>query len=139
MQQAVLVANGRVKGEQPRASKIAGIIVNTRLRPPVELSIMAIDIDGDGRMSLSLAEQFEANLPGLSKPIRITTRHDAAVFTYRWTIRDRDPALKTLLREIQRANSSVVATSAILKLKQALASRGLLNGVDNSPNTPAVA
>jgi len=77
-------------------------------------------------MSLSLAEQFEANLPGLSKPIRIMTRHDAEVFTCRWTIRDRDPELKSLLREMQRANSSAAAASAILGLKRALASRGLL-------------
>ena len=51
-------------------------------------------------MSLSLASQFEANLPGLNIPIRIMTRHDAEVFTSRWTIRDKDPALKTLLREM---------------------------------------
>jgi hypothetical protein len=31
-------------------------------------------------------QQFEANLPGLSKPIRIMTRHDAEVFICRWTI-----------------------------------------------------
>jgi hypothetical protein len=81
-------------------------------------------------MSLSLNQRFEANLPGLSKPIRIATRHDAEVFTCRWTIRDKDPALKALLREMQRANSSAAATSAILGLKQALASRGLLGRVD---------
>jgi hypothetical protein len=77
-------------------------------------------------MSLSLTQQFEANLPG-HRPIRITTRHDAQVFTCRWTIRDKDPALKALLREMQRANSSATAISAILKLKQALASRRLLS------------
>jgi hypothetical protein len=77
-------------------------------------------------MSLSLAQQFEANLPGLSKPIRIMTRHDAEVFICRWTIRDKDPELKSLLREMQRANSSATATSATLRLKQALESRGLL-------------
>lgn len=77
-------------------------------------------------MSLSLAAQFEANLPGLNKPIRIMTRHDAEVFTCRWTIRDKDPALKALLREMQNANSSATVTSAILRLKHALASRGLL-------------
>ena len=81
-------------------------------------------------MSLSLVVQFEANLPGLSKPIRIMTRHDAEVFICRWTIRDKDPELKALLREMQRARSSATATSAILGLKQALASRGLLGRVD---------
>ena len=79
-------------------------------------------------MSLSLVQQFEANLPGLSKPIRIMTRHDAEVFTCRWSIRDSDPALKALLREMQRANSSETAISVILKLKKALAIRGLLVG-----------
>jgi hypothetical protein len=81
-------------------------------------------------MSLSLVEQFEANLPGLNKPIRIMTRHDAEVFICRWTIRDKDPELKSLLREMQRANNSAAATSAILGLKKALASRGLLGRVD---------
>jgi hypothetical protein len=81
-------------------------------------------------MSLSLASQFEANLPGLNKPIRIMTRHDAEVFTCRWTIRDKDPALKAILREMRRANSSATVISAILGLKHALASRGLLGCVD---------
>jgi hypothetical protein len=81
-------------------------------------------------MSLSQAQQFEGNLPGLGTPIRIMTRHDAEVFTCRWTIRDKDPALKALLREIRRANNSAMATSAILSLKQALAARGLLGRVD---------
>jgi len=80
-------------------------------------------------MSLSLAQQFEASLPGVGKPIRITTRRDAEIFTSRWTIRDKDPALKVLLREMQRANSSATVTSAILRLMQALASRGLLGRV----------
>ena len=81
-------------------------------------------------MSLSLVEQFEANLPGLNKPIRIMTRHDAEVFTCRWTIRDKDPALKAILREMRGANSSATVISAILGLKHALASRGLLGRVD---------
>lgn len=80
-------------------------------------------------MSLSSEQQFEAKLPGLDKPIRIMTRHDATVFICRWTIREKDPALKVLLREMHRANSPATATSAILRLKQALASRGLLGRV----------
>jgi len=80
-------------------------------------------------MSLSLEQQFDANLPGLSKPIRIMTQRDAEIFTCRWTVRDKDPALKVLLREMQRANSSATATTATLRLKQALASRGLLGRV----------
>jgi len=80
-------------------------------------------------MSFCLESQFEAKLPGLDAPIRIMTRHDAAVFMRRWTIREKDPALKVLLREMERANSSATLTSAILALKQALASRGLLGRV----------
>lgn len=80
-------------------------------------------------MSHTLAHQFEANLPGLSKPIRIMTRHDAEVFICRWTIRDKDPELKALLGEMQRARNSATATNAILGLKQAVASRGLLGCV----------
>lgn len=80
-------------------------------------------------MSLCLGAQFEAKLPGLGMPIRIMTRHDAAVFIRRWTIREKDPALKVLLREMERANSSATITSAVLGLKEALASRGLLGRV----------
>lgn len=80
-------------------------------------------------MSLSLEQQFEAKLPGLGKPIPIMTRHDATVFICRWTIREKDSALKALLREMQTANSSATATGAILRLRQALASRGLLGRV----------
>lgn len=80
-------------------------------------------------MSLSLEQQFEANLPGLGKPIRIMTRQDAAVFLCRWSIREKDPALRALLREMERATSSATAANAILGLKQALASRGLLGRV----------
>ena len=79
---------------------------------------------------LTMTQQFEANLPGLSKPIRILTRSDAEVFLCRWTIRDRDPELKSLLREMQRANSAATTTIATLRLKQALKSRGLLGRVD---------
>jgi hypothetical protein len=80
-------------------------------------------------MSLYLEAQFEAKLPGLGTPIRIMTQYDAAVFIRRWTIRKKDPALKALLREMERANSATTLTSAILGLKQALASRGLLGRV----------
>ena len=81
-------------------------------------------------MSLSLAQQFEGKLPGVSNAVRIATRHDAEVFACRWTIRDKDPALKLLLRDIQRANNATMVTSAILRLKQTLASKGLLGRVD---------
>lgn len=60
-------------------------------------------------MSLSLTQQFEASLPSLSKPIRKMRRSNAEVFICRWTIRDKDPALKVLLKEIQRQNSAATA------------------------------
>lgn len=81
------------------------------------------------RMSLHLEAQFEARLPGLGTPIRIMTQHDAAVFIRRWTIREKNPALRVLLRDMERANSSVTITSAVQELKQVLASRGLLGRV----------
>jgi len=80
-------------------------------------------------MSLPLEQQFEANLPGLGNPIRITTRYDAKIFTCRWTIRDKDPALKVLLRDMQLANSAAKATGVTLRLMQALTARGLLGRV----------
>lgn len=80
-------------------------------------------------MSLYLEAQFEAKLPGLEPPIRIMTRHDATVFMRRWAIREKDPALKVLLREIERANTPETLSSAILGFKKALASRGLLGRV----------
>ena len=77
-------------------------------------------------MSLPPTNYFYANLPGVSQTVRIATFHDAKIFTCRWTIRDKDPALKALLRHMQQARSSAAADSAIRKLQQALASRRLL-------------
>jgi hypothetical protein len=130
MQQAALVAN---REEKQATESFINNVYNWRRRIAVTgrtIDHCKNEIHEDVRMSLSLASQFEANLPGLNKPIRIMTRHDAEVFTCRWTIRDKDPALKTLLREMQRANSLATVTSAILGLKDALASRGLLGRVD---------
>jgi hypothetical protein len=69
---------------------------------------------------------FDANLPGTGKTIRIETYHDAKVFMRRWVIRDKDPALRALLRHMERANSIATADTAIGQLRQALSSRGLL-------------
>lgn len=69
---------------------------------------------------------FDANLPGAGKTIRIETYHDAKVFMRRWVIRDKDPALKVLLRHMEKANSIATADTAIGQLLQALSSRGLL-------------
>lgn len=125
---ATLAADRGAKQCDGKLRQLRGISADTGLWSPAKRSMM-LRHTGHGQMSFSLAQQFEANLPGLSKPIRITTQHDAEVFTCRWAIRDKDPALKVLLREMQRANSSKTATTAILRLKQALTSRGLLGRV----------
>ena len=77
-------------------------------------------------MSLPQTNYFDANLPGASQTIRIASLYDAKVFVCRWMIRDKDPALKALLRHMKKANSSATTDSAIRQLQQVLASRGLL-------------
>ena len=79
------------------------------------------------RMSVpSPLDYFDAGFPGASQTVRITSLHDAKVFARRWVIRDKDPALKALLRHMEKANSSATADIAIRQLKQALACRGML-------------
>lgn len=77
-------------------------------------------------MSVPAADGFEAGLPGATQTVRITSLHDAQVFARRWVIRDKDPALKALLRHMEKANSSATADAAIRELKQALERRGML-------------
>jgi len=77
-------------------------------------------------MSLAQTNYFDAHLPGVSQSVRIASFHDAKVFACRWTIRDKDPALKALLRHMDQARSSTTEDSAIWELKQMLASRGML-------------
>ena len=69
---------------------------------------------------------FDANLPNLSRPVRIRSFYEAQVFVRRWAIRDKDPLIRVLLRKLEKANSAVTANSAIQDLKRELASRGLL-------------
>jgi len=83
---------------------------------------------------------FDAGFPGASQVVRIASLHEAKVFARRWVIRDKDPALKALLRHIEKANSSAAADIAIRQLKQELACRGmlvtatpLLNGTPPAP------
>ena len=64
--------------------------------------------------------------PAPAKPCGSRSLHDAKVFARRWVIRDKDPALKALLRHMEKANSSATADIAIRQLKQALACRGML-------------
>jgi hypothetical protein len=77
-------------------------------------------------MSLTQTNYFDANLPGASQTVRIASFHDAKVFVARWVIRDKDPSLKGLLRNMEQARSSATADSAIQELQQALSTRGLL-------------
>jgi hypothetical protein len=74
----------------------------------------------------SPSDYFEASFPGATRSVRIVSFHDAQVFARRWVIRDKDPALKALLRHMEKANSSATADIAIKQLKQALACRGML-------------
>jgi hypothetical protein len=77
-------------------------------------------------MTLPQTNYFDAHLPGVSQSVRIASFYDAKVFACRWTIRDKDPALKALLRHMDQARSSTTEDSAMRQLQQALASRGLL-------------
>src|SRR5947207_9597977 len=58
-------------------------------------------------MSLPQTDYFDANLPGASQTVRIASLYDAKVFVCRWMIRDRDPALKALLRDMEKAKNSL--------------------------------
>jgi hypothetical protein len=69
---------------------------------------------------------FEAMLPRLSTPVRISSFHDALVFVSRWTIREKDLEVRDLLRRMQRANNLNEADILVGELKQRLATRGLL-------------
>jgi hypothetical protein len=73
-----------------------------------------------------IAQQFDACLPRLSKPIRISSFHDAQIFVRRWAIRDKDRAIRALRHRMDRANSSESADTAIRDMKRELADRGLL-------------
>ena len=73
---------------------------------------------------VSIAGGFDANLPDLNGPIRIVSFADAQAFVCRWSIRDKDRAIKVLLR--QMAKGSAAADVAITDMKRALAARGLL-------------
>jgi hypothetical protein len=77
-------------------------------------------------MSAPPIGSFDAGFPGASVVVRISSLHEAKVFARRWVIRDKDPALKTLLRHMEKANSTATGDDAIRQLKQALASRGML-------------
>ena len=81
---------------------------------------------GSEHMSLPQTAYFDANLPGASQTVRIASLYDAKIFVCRWVIRDRDPALKVLLRNMEKAKNFTMTESVIQQLTRALASRGLL-------------
>ena len=73
-----------------------------------------------------IAGGFDANLPDLDTPVRIISFADAQAFVCRWSIRDKDRAIKVLLRQMAKARSSAAADAAIMDMKRDLAARGLL-------------
>ena len=77
-------------------------------------------------MTMPFTQHFDARLPAVAAPVRITSIYDAQVFTRRWVIRDKDRDLKALLRKLERANSAALIDQAISDLKQALSLRDLL-------------
>ncbi len=87
-------------------------------------------------MSGSPLDYFDAGFPGATQTVRVTNFHEAKVFARRWVIRDRDPALKVLLRHMEKANRSATAESAIRQLKQALACRGMLVTAAGAKSSP---
>jgi hypothetical protein len=77
-------------------------------------------------MSNPYTQHFDALLPAVAVPVRITSITDARIFARRWVIRDKDPGLKALLRQLERANSASLIDEGIGCLKQALIARALL-------------
>jgi hypothetical protein len=77
-------------------------------------------------MSAAPVGYFDASFPGATQIVRITNLYEAKIFARRWVIRDKNPALKALLRHLEKANSCATADLAIQHLKQALACRGML-------------
>ena len=73
-----------------------------------------------------MQDYFDAHFPGVTQIVRISSLHEAKVFTRRWVIRDKDPELKALLRHMERANSFATGDSAVAQLKGVLAQRGML-------------
>jgi hypothetical protein len=77
-------------------------------------------------VTIPSAQHFDALLPAVAVPVRITSIYDAQIFTRRWVIRDKDRDLKFLLRKLERANSTVLIEEAMGSFREALAARALL-------------
>ena len=79
-------------------------------------------------MTIPFTQHFDAHLPAVANPVRITSFYDAQVFTRRWVIRDKDPTLKVLLRKLEKANSAALIDEAMGTFKRELSQRALLPG-----------
>ncbi|HZP32693.1 MAG TPA: hypothetical protein VFB23_04945 [Candidatus Acidoferrales bacterium] len=77
-------------------------------------------------MTFPFARHFDAHLPCVAAPVRITSLNDAQVFMRRWIIRDKDRSLKVLLRTLERANSGARVELAMQEFRRALAAHALL-------------
>ena len=77
-------------------------------------------------MTIPFVHHFDARLPAVAAPVRITSIYDAQIFTRRWVIRDKDRNLKALLRKLEKANSGASIDEAMGDFKQALSARELL-------------
>jgi hypothetical protein len=86
-----------------------------------------MDLAGEFGMTIPYVQHFDANLPSVAAPVRITSIYDAQIFTRRWVIRDKDRNLKTLLRKLEKANSGALIDEAMVDFKQALSARALLS------------
>jgi hypothetical protein len=87
-------------------------------------------------MTIPFTQHFDALLPAVAAPVRITSFYDAQVFTRRWVIRDKDPNLKVLLRKMEKANSAALIDEAIGSFKQELSVRALLPAHDREKWEP---
>jgi len=123
-----------LRSEKPRRRQapdqletiIAGIIRDDLIATIGPLAHKSKRTPQSKHMSLPQTDYFDANLPGASQTVRIASLYDARVFVCRWVIRDRDPALKALLRDMEKAKNFTMTESVIQQLTRALASRGLL-------------
>ena len=77
-------------------------------------------------MTFPYERHFDARLPLVATPVRITSLYDAQVFMRRWVIRDKDRNLKALLRTLERANSGARIAVAMEEFKRTLAAHALL-------------
>jgi hypothetical protein len=80
----------------------------------------------EDKMTIPFVHHFDASLPAVANPVRITSIDDARIFTRRWVIRDKDRGLKVLLRKLETANSGASIDEAIGEFKRALSDRSLL-------------